>query len=191
LNFADFSNAVLSGTILPEGSQIVLGQVVGNSLGMNRLEIYQNVDLSDLELKNFNFKKYDGIPVRGFPKSLPDHILIIDSFLYSNFRLENVDISGCNLEGKDLSKWVFQNVKSGGIIGNPLLPSGWRIVNGYLAGPQANLDSAQLADADLSGLDLRNTSFIGADLSRANLTNCKLDFANLSKAKLTNAILPK
>lgn len=50
---------------------------------------------------------------------------------------------------------ILQNVVSGDILGTPkALPLNWRLVNGYLIGPTANLLNANLAGAELTGADL-------------------------------------
>ena len=57
-------------------------------------------------------------------------------------------------------------MSSGGIIGTPsVLPSDWKLVGGYLIGPDADLLDADLTGANLTGADLS-----GADLNGAALT---------------------
>ena len=70
------------------------------------------------------------------------------------------DLSGANFTGADLS-----NVVSGSVIGAPLLPGKWRIIDGYLVGPRANLSNAQFSGADLSHADLFDVRLTGANLS--------------------------
>lgn len=96
----------------------------------------------------------------------------------SNMNLQNANLSNSNMNGTNLTGSYLNGVKSGGIRGIPLLPPGWRLVNGYLVGPQADVTGADLTDVDLSGIDLS-----GTNLSRANLTN-----VNLTNTNVTNAI---
>ena len=94
--------------------------------------------------------------------------------------LEGANLKGANLEGSELNgSWLFGSdltgVRSGGIFGNPLLPYGWTLINGYLIGPGANLQGAYL-----DGFDLTN-----ADLSGANLEGASLDWVDLTYVDLT------
>ena len=70
------------------------------------------------------------------------------------------------------------------------LPSGWRLVSGYFAGPGADLQTADLAGAglagmDLTGADLGGTVLTGADLSGTVLTGAELLGTVLTGADLT------
>jgi len=82
-----------------------------------------------------------------FERNFTDQVLAGD-FTRSNFRstnLENADLSGASLDG----------VKSGAITGTPLaLPDKWKLINGYLIGPGADLRNADLSDIDIEGADL-------------------------------------
>lgn len=155
------------------------------------IQLWQNRDLTGLDLKRAKgIYGYNGLPVIGRPKSVPEDVLIDDNRLFSNFTLSEEDISGAQLEGKNLRAWKLYRVKSGRVTGDVSLPSGWRLVNGYLVGPTANLNFAKLAGADLSGLDLRDVTFRSADLSGANFMYCSLDRVDFSNAILNNAIFP-
>src|ERR1017187_5146839 len=63
--------------------------------------------------------------------------------------LSLTDLSGAHFTGADLS-----NVVSGSVIGVPLLPAKWNIIDGFLVGPGANLSNSQFSGADLSHADL-------------------------------------
>jgi uncharacterized protein YjbI with pentapeptide repeats len=140
------------------------------------------------------------------------------NFAYSV--LDGVDFSNTNLDRAYLLHTSMRGVISGGIVGADLvLPADWRLVQGYLIGPFANLRhkaisnsnlagaqlmyaqlaytnlaSSQLQGADLSGSDAR-----GADMSYTNLTGATLrwstlmwsnfSFANLTGANLSGAFL--
>ena len=82
----------------------------------------------------------------------------------------------------------MRGVVSGAIIGNPVLPPGWRLVTGYLVGPGASLSSANLSGTDLTGIDLTRTALTNADLSGANLTATNLTDAALTGADVTGAV---
>ena len=57
----------------------------------------------------------------------------------SNANLSGADLSNANLTDANLTDANLVGVISGGITGNPTLPTGWKLVNGHLIGPNANL----------------------------------------------------
>ena len=60
--------------------------------------------------------------------------------------LSGADFTGAQVQGVDLSGAVLTNVTSGGLTGLPgALPLNWAMVGGYLIGPGADLDNANLA----------------------------------------------
>lgn len=109
---------------------------------------------------------------------------------------DGVDITGLDLSempSSGLSGLTTQN-----LIGEPSsLPTGWKLINGYLVGSGANLAGADFENADLSFVNLSGTYldgaiFRGADLEDANLSSSVLwnvDFrrANLQGTKFTGA----
>jgi uncharacterized protein YjbI with pentapeptide repeats len=73
---------------------------------------------------------------------------------------------GANLAGASLKNTHFLRVSSGKIIGRPsTLPTGWRLVQGYLVGPTANLTGARLSNANLGGANLTGASLRDATLA--------------------------
>jgi uncharacterized protein YjbI with pentapeptide repeats len=104
-------------------------------------------------------------------------------------------LRSANLSGTTLTGAMLTGVISGGVTGMPAaLPPNWVSVDGYLVGPGAELDSASLASANLSGLDLAGSGLDfanlgGADLSGANLADALLEHASLAGADLANANL--
>jgi hypothetical protein len=62
-------------------------------------------------------------------------------------------------------------------------------INGYLVGPGANLQNANLQGANLAGLNLSSANLIGANLISANLQGSNLSSANLYGANLGSANL--
>lgn len=140
------------------------------------------------------------------------------NFAYSV--LDGVDFSNTNLDRAYLRNTSMRGVISGGIVGTDLvLPADWRLVQGYLIGPfanltnkainnsnlagvqlmyaqlaYANLASSQLQGADLSGSDARGadmsyTNFSGATLRWSSLMWANFSFANLTGANLSGAFL--
>ena len=106
--------------------------------------------------------------------------------------LSAIDLEGAILTGANLTGVIFPNlvapnedrmngVRSGGVTGVPaFLPNPWRIVNGYLIGPSANLASANLANANLTDANLTNATLTNATLTNATLTNATLTGATLT-----------
>jgi len=64
---------------------------------------------------------------------------------------------------------VLTGPQTGGVIGNPSLPAGWIVSNGYYIGPGANLTGANLVGANLTGATLT-----GAQITNANFANSTL-----------------
>jgi uncharacterized protein YjbI with pentapeptide repeats len=124
---------------------------------------------------------------------------------YSNRNFTNADLSGvrfigdnftdatftgANLSGTTFADDTLNGVVSGGIQGSPAaLQSPWMLVGGYLVGPSANLNGAELGFASLSGADLLGANLTNADLSAANLTNAYTSYVDLSGAELRDANL--
>ena len=141
----------------------------------------------------------------GTPVSL-DRVDLSNSYVGSIYVTSLV---GANLTGTDMSATRFDTgYKSGGIFGQPLrMRAGWKVINGYLVGPGANIDQANLIDGDLTGVksgeitgtpsalppnwDLVNGYLIGpgADLTESDLTDADLSGKDLDGATLTGANL--
>jgi uncharacterized protein YjbI with pentapeptide repeats len=66
-------------------------------------------------------------------------------------------------------------VSGGGIVGQPNLSTGWKVVNGFLVGPGVNLANKDLSGANLSGVNLGNANLAGTNLSNANLDYVRSD----------------
>jgi uncharacterized protein YjbI with pentapeptide repeats len=104
--------------------------------------------------------------------------------------LGSVTLAGANLSGADLA-----GVASGSITGTPAtLPQRWTLRNGYLFGPKAWLDGADLSGQDMSGLDLAgaflmNSNLTGANLSGTNATGADLDSATIARTDFSHTAL--
>ncbi len=82
-----------------------------------------------------------------------------------------------------------------------MLPSGWKIVGGYLFGPGADLSGDQLLGIYLQGVDLAaatlmdavliSTNLSGADLAGADVTGANLSVVDLAGANLTSVVWAK
>ena len=119
---------------------------------------------------------------------------------YDSNNMEGCDLTGANLAGVKLDMASLRYVKSGNIVGVPAsLPQRWKLVNGYLVGPAANLAGAELTGAKLAksylvGINLNGANLRWADLSGANvkwgdLSNADLTGTNLKRADLKQATL--
>ena len=64
-----------------------------------------------------------------------------------------IDLSECNLTGATLT-----GVTSGGITGTPVLPTGWKLMNGYLVGPTTNLTNTTRTDVGAGGTSGNRTA---------------------------------
>jgi uncharacterized protein YjbI with pentapeptide repeats len=106
----------------------------------------------------------------------------------ANFRNDTMYLT--NLSGADLYGATLARDNSGGITGTPAqLPAGWKLINGYLVGSDADLTSANLANQDLRGISLWLTTFSSADLTDSNLSDDYLEAAKFDNSNLTGAAL--
>jgi uncharacterized protein YjbI with pentapeptide repeats len=99
--------------------------------------------------------------------------------------LASADLSNTNLTGADLG-----NASSGGITGTPAsVPDEWALVKGYLVGPDAHLEGADLSGADLKAWHLDSAVLMDANLSNADLSGASFGYTQLGGANLTGADL--
>lgn len=114
--------------------------------------------------------------------------------------LQNSAISDSYFSDTDLSAVVMDGildvvgVVSGGITGTPAsLPDTTTLIDGYLVGPNVNLDNADLAGVDLAQVYFQGATFVDADLAGANLSGSSISGdmagANLGGANLAGAQL--
>jgi uncharacterized repeat protein (TIGR02543 family) len=130
---------------------------------------------------NFTNADFTGAKISGYNSGSAN-------FTGSNFTgtsFMNSDFTDANLslvKGKEVT------------VNNFLLPTGWKVISGYLVGSNADLSFASLYNKNLSGMDLSGARLNYADLSEsnltgANLTNAKMNYANFTSANLSDAIL--
>merc|ERR1711934_275767 len=172
-------------TIFPSGWTFKKGYLIGEGADLTGANLSDatltDYDLTGIDLSNSILTGVESrnISITGNkPTKLPSGWKLIKNQLVGReAKLTSVDLSGedfanTDLTGVDLSNATLTNVKSGDVSGNftgtkrTQLPSGWKLINGYLVGPQANLSEANLAGANLSGATLT-----GANLSNAYLFN--------------------
>jgi uncharacterized protein YjbI with pentapeptide repeats len=107
-----------------------------------------------------------------------------------NANLTSANLTGAKLGGADLLGATLTGVQSGAISGTPTaLPYQWVLVNGYLAGPNADLTGADLHGADLRGATLTYAAMSGANLAGADLHGVSMYYVTLTNASLTAADL--
>jgi hypothetical protein len=67
------------------------------------------------------------------------------------------------VKGADFTGARLTNVAGANVAGTPrAVPAGWRVVQGWFAGPTANMWGATFTDADLSGINLSGSVLIYA-----------------------------
>jgi uncharacterized protein YjbI with pentapeptide repeats len=82
--------------------------------------------------------------------------------------LTRVNLSGAlmlrtTVKGADFTGARLTNVAGANVAGTPrAVPAGWRVVQGWFAGPTANMWGATFTDADLSGINLSGSVLIYA-----------------------------
>jgi uncharacterized protein YjbI with pentapeptide repeats len=172
-----------------------------SGLNLSNLNL-SNTILQDTDLRNTNLRNVSSGGIIGMTSLLPPNWKIINGYLIgpmsnlSSANLEKLNLSDVNLEyanlfrsnliGTSLVGATLNGVKSGEIRGIPILPSGWKIINGYLIGPQVNLTDSDLSGIDLSNMDLSGTNFTNTNLTNVNFSNTILTNAKFLGANLTN-----
>ena len=202
LTGADMTGADLSGTSLT-GANLTKATLTG-----------ANLNGSDLSKANLTGVVAGGIT--GTPTSLPSSWALHGGyFIGPGADLTGANLGGANLGGIDLTGATLTGVSSGGITGTPIgLPSGWKLLGGYLVGPGANLSNADLTGLDLTGATLTGVvsggitgtpiglpsgwkllgGYLvgpGADLTNADLTSVDLTGATLTGDTLAGAKFAK
>ena len=146
---------------LPTGWKFINGYLIGPGANLEGAD-FKNQSLAGANLINATLTGVKSGGITGTPTSLPTGWKLIGGYLIgSGAHLTDANLSGLNLAGATLTSATLTGVVSGGITGTPTsLPTGWKLINGYLIGSGANL-----TDANLSGLNLA-----GATLTSATLT---------------------
>ena len=190
------SGGIVGDPAMPDEWEVHYGYIFGPSVDLSKEDLsglnlhgfnlnhanLTGVNLTNTDLNNANLDGVVSGNIIGEPASLPSNFDLINGYLIgpgvtlSGVDLSNTDLSNIGLNDADLATATLNGVRSGNISGTPkALPSNWRLINGYLIGPGANLTGADLSGADLSGADL------SGQLIHAILTNANLDDVNLSE----------
>jgi uncharacterized protein YjbI with pentapeptide repeats len=95
--------------------------------------------------------------------------------------LTGADLNDADISGTDFTGATLNQVSSGGLTGTPLhLPPNWLLAAGYLVGPGADLQDADLASISLPAVDLFDANLTGASLVNADLSSADLQGADLA-----------
>ena len=178
LNKANLKGAILDGVLGPvEGTPLLPSEWTL----LNRYFIGPNANLNQAILfgDDLSGAKMSGADLKGADLGQAD----LSGADLSGANLSNLNFMGTNLTNTLLTGANLTGVVSGSIVGTPLSPAGWKLFNGYLVGPDANLNEAILTGIDLTGADLK-----GADLTGANLINANLTGTDLTGTDLTGVI---
>lgn len=198
----DVRSGRLTGTAasLPGKWQVAAGHLIGPGADLTGADLtgvdLQGADLSETNLTatNLSNAQLTGVTsggITGRPSALPTNWLLAEGHLVGpGADLTGADLIGANLSGADLTgthidrarlAWAdMSGVRSSGVVGHPAsLPEHWEVARGYLIGPGANLDGA-----DLAGFDFSNRYLAGIRLESANLEG-----ANFASTDLNNATL--
>ena len=226
------SGGIKGNPILPSKYVLINGYIIGPNVNLTGADLsgakLSNVDLSYADLSDADLSDADltksylwyinltdanltGIKsgeIKGSIEKLPAGYILTKGYIIGpNVNLTGADLTytklvDVDLTNADLSNFDLSGVNSGGIKGNPRLPSGYVLINGYIIGPNVNLTGADLTDVDLSNIDLTgiisggikgnprlpskyvliNGYIIGPNV---NLTGADLTDANLSDIDLT------
>ena len=172
-------------TIVPSSNYtIVANYIIGPNVNLTGVD-FSGVDLRYTNLTNVNFVNANLYNVRtgfiiGTPQQLPSLYSFIGGFIIGpSTDLSGADLSGGNLSGvsienADLTNVNFYNVSSGGIQGVPRKPLNAPYVvttNGYIVGPNVNLNNATMTNIDLRGLTLTNASMLNINFINTKTGN--------------------
>lgn len=183
----DLSGARLAGARLENASFIGTKLVAADLTGAKVLSTdFSGANLAGATLNGLDYLDY----CASASVDLTGADLTDATFLGSDLcgpSLTNANLSGADLRDVRLGNNPSVRVKSGGIIGTPLLSGAWRLHGGFLIGPNSDLAGTNLAGTDLSGFDLTGADLTGADLSGTDLTGTVLTSTILANANLSNA----
>lgn len=132
-----------------------------------------------------------------------NNVLIISNTIYHKPILTNIELNSTDLRGSNslmcanligaklidvvvdqntnLSYALLDNISSYNIIGTTkLLPKNWKIIDGFLIGPNAYLSGLNLSNINMSNMKLTNVNFTGSNLTNVKFNNTQLYNVNFS-----------
>lgn len=153
--------------------------MAGANLFRSNLE---GAQMSGADLSGVTSGALKGVPILPANWNLVSGYLVGPNANLTNAQFTDADLYDSDLLDARLTGANLTAVVSGLVTGTPVLPGGWKLIDGYLVGPGAHLN-----DASLIGADLANVNLSAANLNGAQLTNASLVDANLSGTILANA----
>jgi uncharacterized protein YjbI with pentapeptide repeats len=157
---------------------------------------FVNITGSQIETSNFNSGSVSyTLIVIGLDAEYPNQNLngfnLSNTNLFSaNFtnatmigaNLINANLFDCDLENTDMANTLLSGVISGNIRGTPVLPENYILIQGYIIGPNVNLNNANLVNSYLVNSNLIGANLFSSNLFTANLTSISIsettDFRN-------------
>lgn len=170
-----------------------LRDINGNPHPYNGIDIRNGVDLEGVNLVNADLQ-FAQLWDTNLSMADLSGANLTDALFNAGSLLAGAQLVGTNLTNVFLKNTELTGIRSGQIVGNPILPIDWKLVDGYLLGPGADLRNASLGSYNLGGINLADSDFSYANLFQANLryadlTGARLTGANLVQADLSNARL--
>ena len=204
LTNANLTNAVLTNAktgsingspkVLPNGWEQRNKSLIGPGADLTSA-VLKNADLNGLNFTDANLTNADLINAKtgtiiGSPKFLPNgwnqrnKSLIGAGADLTGAVLKNADLNSLDFTDVNLTNAVLTNAKTSTIIGIPkALPEGWVQRGQSLIGPYANLNNANLEQADLSKANFLKDAFKLKGLSKSDYNNGLLSEAENSEAQ--------
>ena len=165
----DLSESIMKGIIsgniigepkLPSKYKLINGYIIGSDVNLSNVDL-TDFDLNNIDLSNCVLKDITSSNIRGLPLLPEGYKVIKNSIVGPDVILNIIDFKDVDLTNVNLSKCNLKGVLSGNIIGSPILPSGYSLINGYILGIDVNLTKADLSGVDLSDIDLSNSILDG------------------------------
>ena len=199
------TNNILGIPILSSSYKMINGIIFGPGVDLSHKDLsgvlIQSISLknSNLEQTDLRYSILDNIISGGCAGTplLSVHWKKINGYLIGpKANLSGENLNGFNLENTFLENTIFsgstlKNIRSGGINGRPVLPNGYKLLNGYIVGPEVDLSGANLDYQDLSNLDLFETNLTRAKLNYSILTGCFLFQTNLDQIEYKRIVSGK
>ena len=119
-----------------------------------------NVDLSGLNVSGMNM---------SMSQFTGDNLT---NASFSGTNLSNATLQGDIVTGANFSGTQWYHATATGLTGSAgVVTYGYRVVSGYLAGPNVVIAFSNLSGLDFSNLDLSGATFLNDDMRGANFTN--------------------
>ena len=102
------------------------------------------VDLTDADLTSATLTNVVSGQIIGAPTLSSAYSVINGYIVGPGVDLTDADLTGADLANFDLTGAILSNIASGSITGSPTLPAAYSIIDGYIIGPDVNLNGADL-----------------------------------------------